>query len=328
LIGNIVRSATIVMYHYVREIKNSRYPRIRGLEVKEFEEQLVYLKRYYQPITAEDLFQAVSNNERLPPNAVLLTFDDAYSDHFSNVFPLLVKHGFSGCFFPAADSIMNHRLLDVNKIQFTLAVEKNIHLLVEAIFEMIQKNRELHNLESDEYYWNEFATPNRWDTEEVMFVKKILQKGLNEDLRKTIIDKLFSYFVSEDETAFSNELYMSMDQLKCLKECGMYIGSHGNKHNWLASLSAKEQEQEIDSSLDFLENLGVDRFRWMMCFPYGSYNQDTLRLLKEKNCIVGLTTRVGLMSLADNPLEMPRLDTNDLPKVSDSQPNKWTRAVL
>ncbi len=316
------------MYHYVRQIKNSRYPRIRGLEVKDFEEQLVYLKRYYHPITAEDLFQAVSNNERLPPNAVLLTFDDAYSDHFSNVFPLLVKHGFSGCFFPAADSIMNRRLLDVNKIQFTLAVEKNIHLLVKAIFEMIQKNRKLHNLESDEYYWNEFATPNRWDKEDVMFVKKILQKGLNEDLRKNIIDRLFSHFVSEDETAFSDELYMSMDQLKCLKENGMYIGSHGNKHNWLASLSAKEQEQEIDSSLDFLENLGIDRLRWMMCFPYGSYNQDTLRLLKEKNCIVGLTTRVGLTSLADNPLEMPRLDTNDLPKISDSQPNEWTRAVL
>ncbi len=323
-----MRSVTIVMYHYVRDIKNSRYPRIKGLELKDFEEQLGYLKRHYHPITAEDLFQAVSNNEQLPPNAVLLTFDDAYSDHFSNVFPLLFKHGFSGCFFPAADSILNRRLLDVNKIQFTLAVEENIHLLVKFIFEMIQKNRKSHNLESDEYYWNEFAITNRWDTKEVMFVKKILQKGLNEDLRKNIIDKLFSNFVSEDETTFSNELYMSMDQLKCLKDHGMYIGSHGNKHKWLASLSAKEQEQEIDSSLEFLENIGKDRPQWMMCFPYGSYNQDTLRLLKEKNCIVGLTTRVGLMSLADNPLEMPRLDTNDLPKISDSEPNEWTQAVL
>lgn len=323
-----MRTVTIVMYHYVREIKNSRYPRIRGLELKDFREQLIYLKRYYTPITALDLFHAVSHDKHLPSNSVLLTFDDAYSDHFSNVFPLLVEHGFSGCFFPAADSILNRKLLDVNKIQFILASSEDIHPLVKFIFEMIKKHRQSYSLETDEHYWSEFAIPNRWDTKEVMFVKKILQKGLNQDLRKIIIDELFSEFVCVDETALSNELYMSMDQLKCLKENGMYVGSHGNKHQWLASLSADEQAKEIDSSLDFLKKVGMDTNQWMICFPYGSYNQDTLRLLKEKNCKIGLTTQVGVMSLADNPLEMPRLDTNDLAKTSDSQPNDWTKSIL
>jgi hypothetical protein len=30
----------IVMYHYVRDLKNSRYPQIKGLDINCFEEQL------------------------------------------------------------------------------------------------------------------------------------------------------------------------------------------------------------------------------------------------------------------------------------------------
>ena len=35
------------------------------------------------------------------------------------------------------------------------------------------------------------------------------------------------------EEAFSRELYMSMDQIKCMVDCGMHIGSHGYDHYWL-----------------------------------------------------------------------------------------------
>ena len=33
----------IVMYHYVREIKSSNYPKIKGLEISGFRRQLDYL---------------------------------------------------------------------------------------------------------------------------------------------------------------------------------------------------------------------------------------------------------------------------------------------
>jgi len=31
---------TIVMYHYVRELKHSRYPEIKGLAIDDFKEQI------------------------------------------------------------------------------------------------------------------------------------------------------------------------------------------------------------------------------------------------------------------------------------------------
>ena len=63
-----------------------------------------------------------------------------------------------------------------------------------------------------------------------------------------------------------------------------------------------------------------------MCYPYGGYDESLLSILKERNCTVGLTIEVGIADLAKNdPLTLPRLDTNDLPKDSEAGANKWTR---
>ena len=39
---------TIVMYHHVREIKNSKYPKIKGLEFVGFKRQLDYLEKKWR----------------------------------------------------------------------------------------------------------------------------------------------------------------------------------------------------------------------------------------------------------------------------------------
>jgi peptidoglycan/xylan/chitin deacetylase (PgdA/CDA1 family) len=69
---------TIVMYHYVRDLKYSRYPDIKGLDISLFYEQIKYLKKHYQFITMEMLMDSIENNKSLPYKSILLTFDDAY----------------------------------------------------------------------------------------------------------------------------------------------------------------------------------------------------------------------------------------------------------
>ena len=62
---------------------------------------------------------------------------------------------------------------------------------------------------------------------------------------------------------------------------------------------------------------------------YGKYNEDTISLLKENGCKLGLTTEVALISSADYRTDViykiPRLDTNDIPKDANanSLENKW-----
>lgn len=317
-------NVTIVMYHFVRDLSNSRYPNIKGLDLKLFIEQIDYLQKHYNVISMEMLINAIHYNERLPKKSVVLTFDDAYIDHFLNVFPILFDKKIQGSFYTPAKAILESNVLDVNKIHFILASSSDIDWLVNRIFQELDDYRNTFKLASNDSYFNKLAVANRLDSKEVIFVKRLLQKELPEDLRNIIVDLLFKECVGMSETAFSKELYMNTSQLKCMLDSGMHIGNHGYDHYWLNSLTEAEQKKEIKEGCKFLENLGVDMNNWTMCYPYGAYNQSLMNILKESNCKLALTTKVDLVNLdRDNKFELPRLDTNDLPKNRLSQTDIW-----
>lgn len=309
----------IIMYHYVRDLLYTRYPKIKGLTISSFREQLIYLKKYYNFVRAKDLIAAIYENKPLPENAIWLTFDDGYIDHYTNVFPILDEFGIEGAFFPPAKAILKHEVLDVNKIHFILASTLDMGELINDVYHLLDEYRADYRLESNEAYYQKLAKANRFDSAEVIFVKRLLQVEMPEEARRIITDELFRKYVTEDEAAFSCELYMSEDQLKCMLRHGMCIGSHGYDHYWLDSLESERQAEEIDLSMEFLRNLGVDMKKWIMNYPYGAYNDSLVEVLKKRGCAFGLSTQVGVADFAkDDRFALPRLDTNDLPKERDA----------
>jgi peptidoglycan/xylan/chitin deacetylase (PgdA/CDA1 family) len=317
------------MYHYVRDLEHSRFPEIKGLSTDQFREQVVYIKKHYNVISGDDLLDTVDSGEDLPPRALLLTFDDGYIDHFTQVFPILDQEKTSGCFFPPAKCILENRVLDVNKIHFILASVPNKADIVNYIFRMLDEYGSHFQIQDKDYYWNRLATGNRFDPKEVIFIKRILQRELPEELRSSIIDALFKKYVNSDEGSFSRELYLSIDQITCLRRHGMYIGSHGYNHYWLNTLDQAAQKREVDLSLEFLNRIGSRLDSWIMCYPYGAYDDSLLSILSSRGCKVGLTTEVGIANFhRDNLLALPRLDTNDLPKRANAIPNQWTLQAM
>jgi short subunit fatty acids transporter len=51
------------------------------------------------------------------------------------------------------------------------------------------------------------------NNEDVIFIKKLLQRKPDERLRNFILDSLFKEFIPLSETAFSQESYISMDTI-------------------------------------------------------------------------------------------------------------------
>jgi peptidoglycan/xylan/chitin deacetylase (PgdA/CDA1 family) len=308
-------SLTIVMYHYVRDLARSRYPAIKGRTVADFRGQLDHIGRNYEVVTAEHVAAASRGETDLPANAAWLTFDDGYLDHFTNVTPLLDERGWQGSFFVPARPVLEGKLLDVNKIHFILASGGDPAALVDELRQQVAAARERGaELRDWDSYLAEFMGECHLDTPEVLFIKLMLQVGLPEQVRTRICDALFARFVSSDEVSFAAELYASPDQLRMMQRAGMCIGSHGFAHNWMGTLPRDEQAVEVSRSLEFLASLGVDRNDWVMCYPYGSYNADTLDLVRASGCALGVTTGNGIADIkTDAPLELPRIDTIDLP---------------
>jgi peptidoglycan/xylan/chitin deacetylase (PgdA/CDA1 family) len=309
------RKVTIVMYHYVRDLEHSRFPAIKGLSVERFCRQLDYIQAHYTPIAAENLIRALSPaKEGLPTNPILLTFDDGYSDHFANDFPLLDARGIQGCFFPPAQPVLEHKVLDVNKIQFILAAVSDLGSLVDQVFSSLSEFCTEYPLKTKEAYFLAIAEQHRYDSRNVTVLKRLLQRELPEPVRTEIVRRLFAEHVTADESSFARELYMSVDQIACLRRHGMHIGSHANTHAWLDHLSPDAQVIEVDQSLEFLKTLGIGRDEWTMCYPYGGFNDSLLQVLRGRQCQLGFTVEARIADLdVDDPLTLPRVDTNDLP---------------
>jgi peptidoglycan/xylan/chitin deacetylase (PgdA/CDA1 family) len=305
---------TIVMYHYVRDLEHSRFPAIKGLSLARFRRQLDHIQAHYTPVSVQQVQAAQQSAAELPPDPVLLTFDDGYCDHFLNVFPLLDARGIQGCFFPPAQAVLEHKVLDVNKIQFVLAATRDPEALLDQVFLFLEEFRIEYALKGRDEYLGAISGAHRYDPQVVYALKQLLQHVLPEPVRRQIVQRLFVEHVSADETAFACELYMSVDQIVCMLRHGMHIGSHGHTHAWLNQISPEEQTSEIDHSLTFLRMLGIGRDNWTMCYPYGGFNESLLNLLRERQCSLGFTVEARVADLSvDNRLLLPRIDTNDLP---------------
>jgi peptidoglycan/xylan/chitin deacetylase (PgdA/CDA1 family) len=312
---------TVIMYHYVRPIAYSRYPRIKGLELVDFEGQLDYLQRHYNLVSMQTVLDAANGAVSLPPSPVLLTFDDGYTDHFAHVFPALLRRKATGVFFPPVGAIRDRVVLDVNKIHFVLQCQSDLS----AVIALIDKEVVALELGEPEKFHATYRKPSRYDTPDTMYVKRMLQFALPEMERARIVQHLFAEFVSTDEHSFADELYATEENWRDMIDAGMSVGGHGFSHSWLNKLSPTEQEDEITQSRAWLNSLGATRQHFVFCYPFGGYNQDTKDILKAQGCSAAFTTKVGLARAhADDMLDLQRLDTNDLPRHGDAPPASWT----
>ena len=158
----MVSNITIIMYHYVRDLKKSKYTEIKGLDINLFKEQVYYLNKHYNIITIEEVIHSIESQSKIPNKSVLLTFDDAYADHFYNV----------------------------NKIHFILASIKNKFELIDQLKNFLFIYKEEYNLEDFDYYFQKLANASQFDSKEIIFIKRLLQFELDEELRSKIINKL------------------------------------------------------------------------------------------------------------------------------------------
>lgn len=308
----------IVMYHYVRNLKYSRFPELKGLDLELFKEQIKFLKNNFNIIRMEDVIAYYTGNYVLPENAVLLTFDDGYSDNYLNVFPILQEEKLQGSFFIPAKTFIEHQVLDVNKVHFVLA-STNINNLIQDLFQELDYYRgKEYDIPSNQELFNTYAKEERFDKKETIFVKRLLQTVLPEKLRNIIASNMFNKYVGLSEEKFAYELYVNYEQIKCMKRAGMYIGIHGYNHYWLGNLEVEKMQQDIKRALEVMGDIVISD-SWVMNYPYGSYNDEVISYIREKGCVLGLTTDVKIADLsADNRYLLPRLDTNDFPPKSEN----------
>lgn len=92
----------ILMYHYVGTLSSGADSTRIALTVSPgiFQAHINYLREQgYTTISFYQLDAALKQGSALPARPIILTFDDGYFDHYTNVLPVLRSIGFTGTFF-------------------------------------------------------------------------------------------------------------------------------------------------------------------------------------------------------------------------------------
>ncbi len=306
-----IKNSTInvVTYHYVREIKKSRWPNLKGLEFKDFKKQIDFFCNNFNVLSNDDFVEIIQTKEIPNKPSIFLTFDDGYIDHYKYVFPYLKKKKITANFYPPKKAIENKTVLDVNKIHFILEKEQNRKKILNEINNFLTKKK-LRPIQNKDI--KKINLKSRYDDRETILIKRLLQFYLPKNLRTKIANFLFNKIMNISLNEFSKTLYMNKDQIKTMYKENMNFGSHGDSHYWWQFLKKEDQEKEIKNSINFFKNLEFDTNSFSVCFPSGSYNRDTINLLKKYNVDFGLTTNFGSINNKNisNYLTYPRYDTN------------------
>lgn len=90
----------VLNYHQI----NNEAHNVLTLSSQEFDAQMNYLsKSGYSTISPEQLADFLETGRALPPNPILITFDDGYEDNYRVAYPILQKYNFTATFFIITD---------------------------------------------------------------------------------------------------------------------------------------------------------------------------------------------------------------------------------
>jgi peptidoglycan/xylan/chitin deacetylase (PgdA/CDA1 family) len=203
-----------------------------------FDRQLGYLGRHCNVIELDDVLQ-FRKGKALPPNPVLITFDDGYLDNIEVAAPILQRHGMKAVFFIATSYLNDRRLFWWDRVSYMLKQS------TKEVIELTYPRKMTFPL-----------GPDRERTQrKLLSVIKLhfaldLQRFLDEVERASGVS-----LSAESERQKVDELLMTWDHVRALKRAGMAVESHTRTHRVLQTLTAKDLADELVGSREELEGV-------------------------------------------------------------------------
>ena len=307
------KSLSIITYHFIKK-KFLKDNGLKFLEIKKFIKQIDYIKKKYSVLDPEEAKYLLKNNLPLNKKCCWLTFDDGYREHYDVAFQELEKRKIRGSFFPVVTTIVEKKILDVNKIQFILSELDKDFLLKEIEKYYEHKNKSKITF-SD--FIKKIDLKTRFDDKKTFLIKRLLQKVLPESYRSSLVESFFTKYLKNNKKEDYKNIYLKISHLKEMHNNKHEIGIHSYSHPHLNSLSEVRQKIQIDSSIKFLKQNNLMQKDLTINYPYGSYNSITKKICRKNKYIkFGLTTKKGIIkSYKNDLLILPRIDTTDIRNV-------------
>lgn len=201
--------------------------------------QMRYVKNNFQPITFQNLIDALDGAKPLPERPIIITFDDGTSDNHEHAFPVLRELGIPATFFISTDYIGRQRPFWFDFVA---------HVLYQAPagimkFGDLELVLELHD------------TASRRQGMQTLL--RALKRVTETQRRKFMADLEVGYAPIVDESRFWMSRPLDWEQVREMHVAGMEFGSHTVTHPILARMDDTSIRRElVDSRARLYQELG------------------------------------------------------------------------
>lgn len=299
-----------VMYHYVRDVKDTEFPELKALDIDAFRAQVDYCASRYEMASLASALAFLSGEYQPERPLCLLTFDDGLADHYEHVTPILVDRGIQGVFFLTTGCIEEGFVLSVHKSHFLMAF-LGFHRYRDELLNRLQALHPGLTPVPDEV---RAGQTYRWDELEVATFKYLMNYQLTPDLRDEVLTSVFLDALGGEEE-FAARVYLSWARAREMQAAGMSIGGHTHTHPVLSECAPTRQREEIERCNSLLTRRMGKQELLPFAYPYGkqtTFNSVSVDLLRGVGFACAFSTEVGMGVRGVDPFAVPRVDPKDL----------------
>jgi len=291
------RWLTVLAYHRVAPRPPGDYPfdrEVLDCDPARFDEHMEMVARHCTPIGLDHLL-AFLDGEPLPPNPVLVTFDDGYRDNRDHALPILVRHKVPAVFFVATSYVAERRVFWWDRVAYLFhhaqVAAGRLSYPTEIVLRPGGDGGRAHRM-----------------------VLRLLKTCPEIDLERFLDELGRALRVPWDyelEQQLADDLVMTWADLRELSDAGMEIGSHTRTHRVLHTVPLAELPVELRQSRAEIER-AVRRPVRAISYPVGR----TLRTLpslgravRDAGYRVGFSTesRANPTAAVLDPLDLARV---------------------
>lgn len=253
--------------------------------------QIALIKEHCTPIVLDDLRRSLRGRP-LPPNPVLITFDDGYRDCHDVALPILREAGVPATFFIPTAYPGAGRLFWWDRVALTLR----------------RCRRERVELS---YPIPMSLSPMLSPEVAAARVYVAIKRTPGVDIERTLAELERASGVSIDpaeERRIAGATIMDWPHIRALRAAGMDVQSHGHSHTVLNTMSPADALSDLTRSRRLLgEALGevIHAVAYPVGYPLRGVHRDAVRAAGYE---LGFTNNTGVgMTLALDPLNVPRI---------------------
>jgi peptidoglycan/xylan/chitin deacetylase (PgdA/CDA1 family) len=302
---------TVAVYHRIADPTriDDLDPELVDATPEDFEQQMTYLRENFRPVSLDEVLRARRERSTLPPDSVLVTFDDGYRDNFDIAFPILKRLGMPAAFFITTGYMNDRRLFWWERVNQIIRTATGSALRLEY------PSPEVIDLSTPAAKVHAKSRLNR-----------IIKDHYALDVEQFLAGVIKSSGVSwtdDDSRRHGDRALMTWDDVRTLRAAGMGIGSHTAGHRVLQTLAPADLVSELKVSRATLEEQLGEPIT-TIAYPVGKSIAKfpaVRQALADTGYELGFTSRPGPNRHPpdDDPFDLRRI------AIDRDRPASWTR---